>query len=77
MGGGGHVGLPLGLAFAQAQLNVVLKQGFYPRSLTGAPHTDADHRVLRAYAGERAYHPEQRIEARVQSVIEQRTRDAE
>jgi membrane protein len=60
-----------------AQLNVVLKEGFYPRSLTGAPQTDANHRVLRAYAGERAFHPEQKIEARVESGIEPDTPDAE
>jgi YihY family inner membrane protein len=50
-----------------AQLNVVLKEGFYPRSLTGTPQTDADHRVLRAYVAERAYHPQQEIEAHVES----------
>lgn len=59
-----------------AQLNVVLKEGFYPRSLTGGPQTDADHRVLQAYAAERAFHPQQKIEARVESGIGQRSPEA-
>jgi uncharacterized BrkB/YihY/UPF0761 family membrane protein len=50
-----------------AQLNVVLKERFYPRSLVDAPQTEADHRVLQAYAAERAYYPEQRVEAGIQS----------
>jgi membrane protein len=49
-----------------AQLNVVLKEGLYPRTLVGAPKTAADHRVLEAYAAERTYHPEQRITTRVE-----------
>jgi YihY family inner membrane protein len=49
-----------------AQLNVVLKEGFFPRSLTDAPDTPADHRVLEAYAGERTYHPGQRVVTRVE-----------
>jgi len=49
-----------------AQLNVVLKEGFYPRSLVDAPKTAADHRVLEAYAAQRAYHPEQRVTTRVE-----------
>jgi YihY family inner membrane protein len=49
-----------------AQLNVVLNERFYPRSLVDAPQTEADHRVLQAYAGERAYHPKEEIEARVE-----------
>jgi YihY family inner membrane protein len=48
-----------------AQLNVVLKEGFYPRSLTTAPETEADHRVLQAYAEERAYHPAQDVDVRI------------
>jgi membrane protein len=44
-----------------AQLNVVLKNNFYPRSLVDAPRTPADRRVLEAYAGERTYYPEQRV----------------
>ena len=49
-----------------AQLNVVLKCGFYPRSLIDAPSTPADHRVLDAYATERTYHPEQRVATRIE-----------
>ena len=49
-----------------AQLNVVLKERLYPRSLVDAPQTPADHRVLEAYAGERTYHPRQRITSRVE-----------
>ncbi|MBV9798552.1 MAG: YihY/virulence factor BrkB family protein [Solirubrobacterales bacterium] len=48
------------------QLNVVLKERFYPRSLVNAPQTEADHRVLQAYAEERALQPEQKIESRVE-----------
>jgi membrane protein len=44
-----------------AQLNVVLNQRLYPRALRNAPQTPADHRVLEAYVGERAYHPQQRV----------------
>jgi YihY family inner membrane protein len=50
-----------------AQLNVVLKERYYPRSLGDAPLTSADHRVLEAYAAERTYHPEQRVASRVES----------
>jgi membrane protein len=49
-----------------AELNVVLKEGLFPRSLVDAPQTPADHRVLEAYAGERTYHPEQRVTTRVE-----------
>jgi YihY family inner membrane protein len=48
-----------------AQLNVVLKDRLYPRSLVKAPQTEADRRVLQAYAAERAYHPKERVLARV------------
>jgi membrane protein len=48
-----------------AQLNVVLRSGFYPRSLAGAPSTSADRRVLEAYAAERTYHPEQRVTTQI------------
>ena len=48
-----------------AQLNVVLKRRFYPRSLVGAPDTAADHQVLEAYAAERTYHPEQHVTTHV------------
>jgi uncharacterized BrkB/YihY/UPF0761 family membrane protein len=49
-----------------AQLNVVLKDGFYPRSLVDTPKTSADHRVLEAYAAERTYHPEQSVTTKVE-----------
>jgi YihY family inner membrane protein len=49
-----------------AQLNVVLKERLYPRSLVDAPNTPADHRVLEAYAGERTYHPRQRVTTRME-----------
>ena len=49
-----------------AQLNVVLKERLYPRSLVNAPQTEADYRVLQVYAEERTYHPEETVEARVE-----------
>jgi membrane protein len=48
-----------------AQLNVVLKRRLYPRSLVRAPQTEADHRVLEAYAAERTYQPEEEVRVRV------------
>lgn len=51
-----------------AQVNVVLTERLYPRSLTAkaaAGVTDADRRAYRAYARERAYHPGERVEAEV------------
>jgi uncharacterized BrkB/YihY/UPF0761 family membrane protein len=48
-----------------AQLNVVLKDRLYPRSLIRAPQTKADHRVLQAYAEERTYQPEETVRAEV------------
>jgi membrane protein len=48
-----------------AQINVVLKGRLYPRSVVNAPQTEADHRVLQAYAQERTYQPEEQVEARV------------
>ena len=48
-----------------AQLNVVLKERLYPRSLVHAPQTEADHRVLQAYAAERTYQPEEEVQVRV------------
>ena len=50
-----------------AQLNVVLKERLHPRSLVHAPQTEADHRVLQAYAAERTYQPEEEVEVRVRS----------
>jgi membrane protein len=49
-----------------AQLNVVLREGLFPRSLVNAPQTSADHRVLEAYAGERTYHPDQRVTTHIE-----------
>jgi membrane protein len=48
-----------------AQLNVVLVERLYPRSLVGGPETDADHRVLQQYADKAAHHEEQEIEMRL------------
>jgi YihY family inner membrane protein len=48
-----------------AQINVVLKHGFFPRTLAGRPQTEADHRALQAYAEEREYHPEEQVEATI------------
>jgi YihY family inner membrane protein len=58
--------LQANLTLLGAQLNVVLKENFYPRSLADAPRTPADRRVLEAYAGERTYHPEQRVASRIE-----------
>jgi uncharacterized BrkB/YihY/UPF0761 family membrane protein len=44
-----------------AQLNVVLKDRLYPRALRQGPQTEADHRVLQAYAEERTYYPHERV----------------
>jgi YihY family inner membrane protein len=54
-----------------AQLNVVLKERLYPRSLVDAP-TEADERALQVYARERTYLPEETIEAHVDQGTEQR-----
>jgi YihY family inner membrane protein len=48
-----------------AQLNVVLKERLHPRSLVEAPQTEADHRVLQAYAAERTYQPEEKVHTEV------------
>ncbi len=48
-----------------AQLNVVLAEGFYPRSLATDDQTPADRRVLEAYAAERAYEPDQVVETQL------------
>jgi len=50
-----------------AQLNVVLKYRLHPRSLVNAPQTDADHRVLQAYAEERTYQPEEEVRTHVKT----------
>jgi YihY family inner membrane protein len=46
-----------------AQLNVVLTQRLWPRSLIGGPDTEADHAAYQAYAAERTYHEEENVEA--------------
>jgi len=48
-----------------AQLNVVLKERLYPRSLVGGPETEADHRALEAYAEEATYHESEEVQAYV------------
>jgi membrane protein len=54
-----------------AQLNVVLKERLHPRSLVDAPQTEADHRVLEAYAAERTYQPEEQVDVRVEPRTEE------
>jgi membrane protein len=46
-----------------AQLNAVLTERLHPRGLRGAPDTEADERAYDAYAKERTYHKEERVEA--------------
>jgi YihY family inner membrane protein len=48
-----------------AQLNVVLAERLFPRSLVGGPQTDADQRALQQYADKAAYYEEQEIEMRL------------
>jgi YihY family inner membrane protein len=49
-----------------AQLNVVLAERLYPRSLVvGAPWTDADERTLQRYAEKAMYYEDQEIEMRL------------
>lgn len=52
------------LTLLGAQLNVVLAERLYPRSLVNSPQTDADRRALEAYAAERTYQPEEQVETR-------------
>jgi membrane protein len=54
-----------------AQLNVVLKERLHPRSLVKAPQTEADHRVLEAYAAERTYQPEEEVQVEVRPQADQ------
>ena len=56
-----------------AQLNVVLKERLYPRSLVGGPQTEADHRVLQAYAAERTYQPDDQATAAAPTTQSPRT----
>jgi uncharacterized BrkB/YihY/UPF0761 family membrane protein len=46
-----------------AQLNVVLKHQLHPRGLVNVPDTEADRRSYDAYAKERTYHDNERVEA--------------
>jgi uncharacterized BrkB/YihY/UPF0761 family membrane protein len=48
-----------------AQLNVVLKERLYPRSLSGGPETEADERALEKYAEEATYHERHEVESHV------------
>jgi membrane protein len=48
-----------------AQLNTVLREHLYPRSIVDAPQTEADDRALQAYAAERTYHPDEDVRATV------------
>ncbi len=53
------------LTLLGTQLNVVLKERLFPRSLRKAPQTQADHRALQAYAAERTYDPQEEVEVRI------------
>jgi uncharacterized BrkB/YihY/UPF0761 family membrane protein len=48
-----------------AELNVVLAERLHPRSIVGAPETDADHRALAAHAEQQTYHAEEDVETRI------------
>lgn len=48
-----------------AQLNTVLRERLYPRSIVDSPQTEADSRALQAYASERTYQPEGDVRATV------------
>ena len=48
-----------------AQLNVVLAERLYPRSLVGGPETEADERVLQFYADKATFYEEQEIQMRL------------
>lgn len=45
-----------------AQLNVVLKKRLHPRGLVDPPATEADYRAYEAYAKERTYHDDERVQ---------------
>jgi membrane protein len=55
------------LTLLGAQLNVVLKERYYPRSLTDASQTEADDRLQQTSAAQRSQRAERRVEARVES----------
>ena len=42
----------------------MLKEHLHPRSLVGAPETEAERRSLEAYAQEAAYHESEAVDAR-------------
>lgn len=44
-----------------AQLNVVLKERLYPRTLIGDPETDADRRTFQYYADKATYHEQHEV----------------
>jgi YihY family inner membrane protein len=63
------------ITLLSAQLNVVLKERLHPRSLVGGPETEADHRVLEAYAEEATFHENEEINAYIDGVpAEERAR---
>jgi membrane protein len=47
-----------------AELNSVLSERLYPRSLVKAPQTEADRRARQAYAAERTYQHQEEVETR-------------
>ncbi|MBB5896142.1 YihY/virulence factor BrkB family protein [Kutzneria kofuensis] len=51
------------ITLAGAQLNVVLTERLHPRGLRDSPDTEADQRAYDAYAKERTYHQEERVQA--------------
>lgn len=48
-----------------AELNVVLKERLYPRTLVGEPTRDADRRALQQYADKATFHEQQEVESRL------------
>jgi YihY family inner membrane protein len=59
-----------------AQLNVVLKERLYPRSLFGGPETDADRRAYEAYAEQEIRHERHEVESYVEGAGGQQGREA-
>lgn len=53
------------LTLLGAQVNVVLKRRYWPRSLLGGPETEADHRLLRDFARERTHAEGEHVSVRV------------
>jgi YihY family inner membrane protein len=53
------------LTLLGAQLNVVLAERLFPRSLVGGPQTEADHRTLQQYADKATFYEEQEIQVRL------------